>query len=107
MKSLSEEKPNIPKKPKPASETSELKTKAIESNGVISDPPSNTTLKRPLDDGIESEGADSKKRKLGDAGSRKDEVVDVDDDGSKDAENNGAKGAESNGDGGAIVIDDD
>lgn len=107
VKALSEEKPEIPKKPKPASRASELKTKAIGTNGVDPDPPSNPTLKRPLDDGVELEGTDLKKRKLGDAEPRKDEVVDVDDDGDKGAQNNGKKGVESNGDSGAIVIDDD
>lgn len=109
MKALSEEKPDIPKKPKlkPASKGSEPNTKAIGTNGVDSVLPSSTTLKRPLDDGPEIEGANSKKRKLGDAELKKDEVVDVDDDGDKGAGNNGGKGAESNGDSGAIVIDDD
>lgn len=99
MKALSEEKPEIPKKPKPASEASEPKTKDIGTNGAASDPSSNATLKRPLDDAVDSEGVSSKKRKLGDAESKQDGVVDVDDDGDD--------GTQKKVDSGAIVIDDD
>lgn len=73
--------------------------KAIGTNGTGSDPSSNTTLKRPLDDAIDSEGVNSKKRKLGEAESKQYGVVDVDDDGDK--------GTEKKVDSGAIVIDDD
>lgn len=84
------EKPEIPKKPKSAPEASKPKTKIIESNGFGSDPPSSTTLKRPLDEETEPSEVDSKKRRLGDAKSKSDGVLVLDDDG----------------DSGAILIDD-
>lgn len=91
MKALFAEKPEIPKKPKSASGASEPKTKAIESNGFGPDPPSSTKLKRPLDDETEPSGADSKKRRVGDAEPKEEGALVVDDDG----------------DNGAILIDDD
>lgn len=92
MKALFAEKPEIPKKFKPAPEASKLENKTIGSNGLTSEPPpSNSMLKRPLDDETEPNGANLKKRRLGDAESKNDGVLVLDDDG----------------DSGAILIDDD